>query len=225
MDDESVVVVGTTRSNRLVRQVRWKVAYSYRRNERKTDISDELRFNDTGTVVKRKRRSEGNIYKRRRKEQNVTDNNRPVITCATSLGLSNNKDIQFDSFGLRKPDVQVSIDCGSGSTAALDNRLSTLEESAALFDRPKFPRGGSKYEASYKSEDSEGNVVGNSDYPRSNEFHRKDEFGYLSDLKSFKYFYSRRRKQICAGNVLSGKIQSDVSLPVGSSILQSHTVC
>lgn len=225
VDDESVVVVGTTRSNRLVRQVRWKVAYSYHRNERKTDISDELRFNDTGTVVKRKRRSEGNIYKRRRKEQNVTDNNRPVITCATSLGLSNNKEIQFDSFGLRKPDVQVSIDCGSGSTAALDNRLSTLEESAVLFDRPKFPRGGSKYEASYKSEDSEGNVVGNSDYPRSNEFHRKDEFGYLSIPKSFKYFYSRRRKQICAGNVLSGKIQSDVSLPVGSSILQSHTVC
>lgn len=212
VDDESVVVVGTTRSNRLVRQVRWKVAYSYRRNEPKPDISEELRSNDKGTVVKRKRRSEGNIYKRRRKEQNVTHNNRSVITCSTLLQSSNNKDIQFGLFGVRKADVQVSTGCGSGSATA-------LEASTSLFDRSKFPRGGSEFELSYKSEGYKGNGVGNSDYPCSNDYYRKDGFG------SFKYFYSRRRKQICAGNVLSGKLQSDISLPVRSSSLQSHTVC
>lgn len=222
-DDESMVVVATTRSNRLVKQVKRKVAYSYRRNEPKPDISEELRSNDRGTVVKRKKRSEGNIYKRRRNEQNVTDNNHPVIT--TPLGLSKKKDIQFESFGPRNPDIQLSVGCGSGSTTALDNHLSTLEASAALFARPELPGGVSEYEASDKSEDYTGIVVGNSDYLCSSEFYSKDEFGYLSVLKSFKYFYSRRRKQICAGNVLSGNIQSDVSLPVGSSISQSHTVC
>lgn len=139
--------------------------------------------------------------------------------------MSKKKDIQFDSFGPRNPDVQLSVGCGSGSTTALDNHLSTLEASAALFDRPELPGGVSEYEASDKSEDYTGIVVGNSDYLCSSEFYSKDEFGYLSVLKSFKFFYSRRRKQICGGNVLSGKIQSDVSLPVGSSISQSHTVC
>eukprot|EP01018_Ginkgo_biloba_P015782 Gb_10246 [translate_table: standard] len=220
LDDDSMVVVGTTRSNRLVRQVRWKVAYSYQRKELNPCLSDEPQSNDREIKPRKRRRVEDNILRVKNEGDAVIDDSCPVSSCHDSLISSQNKGVQFDSYVIRGPDEQFSAIGMTDSSAALNNCSPHFDRSLPVMGRPKFLESGPGYKIPCKVE-YEGNVVGNSNCPNSDEQYR----GYMGCLESFKYFYKRRRKQICAGNGLPGEIPSEGSLPGRSSILHSHTVC
>ncbi|GLJ11266.1 hypothetical protein SUGI_0149860 [Cryptomeria japonica] len=210
----SKVVVGTTRSNRLVRQVKWKVAYSCHRQKLKPFWSEEHQFNGRECMVKRKR-SEGKSYKK--KEDSSIQDRCPVITVTDSLESSQDKDVQLGNFERRKHDEEDLTRCRKSTTTVDGNCLSTLKASASAFNRPTFLEGRSNCEASHKE-----NVGSNSHTLRSSECYRENDYGHLSCIKSFKYFYRRRRRLLCSGNHLYGDIPSDGTLSVRS--LHSNAV-
>ncbi|XP_057851816.1 uncharacterized protein LOC131061996 isoform X3 [Cryptomeria japonica] len=163
---------------------------------------------------------EGNGRRKRRTEETTTDNECPPI-CLTYPGESlEHKNIHFGACETRESDEDISIIWSRTIAIRAESYcLSNSKESSPAFDETTSFEDGSNHVAENRE------VECSNSHATTSKHHREKQNGYASCLKSFKYCYSRRRKQVCVGNGLSGEIPSVVSFPVKSSVLHSSTVC